>query len=207
MARCRAAADQNWSLTMVVGVAGKLGAGKSAVARLLAESGYRVIDVDRLGHRALVTERDRIVDAFGRRVLDPSGRIDRRLLGPLVFGDADARRRLDAIVHPVMVRGVETLVGVDSSGVVVDAALLYPLGLDALCDLVLWVHAPVLLRLYRALVVDRKRRATVIGAVWAQRGRRLKRPLAGVDTRNVSRCTIYNVATRGMLRRQIESIL
>ena len=195
---------------MVVGVAGKLGSGKSAVAGLLADAGWRVIDVDRLGHRALVTERDRIVDAFGRGVLDSEGRIDRRRLGPLVFGHADARRRLDAIVHPVMVRSVKTsvktLAETDPGGIVVDAALLYPMGLDSLCDLVLWVHAPLLLRLYRALVVDRKRSATVFGAVWAQRGGRLKRPPAGVDTRSVSRRTIYNVATRRMLRRQIDFI-
>ncbi len=191
---------------MVVGVAGKLGSGKSAVAGLLADAGWRVIDVDRLGHRALVTERDRIVDAFGRGVLDSEGRIDRRRLGPLVFANADARRRLDVIVHPVMVRSVKTLVEADPGGIVVDAALLYPMGLDSLCDLVLWVHAPLLLRLYRALVVDRKRSATVFGAVWAQRGGRLKRPPAGVDTRSVSRRTIYNVATRRMLRRQIDFI-
>ena len=192
---------------MVVGVAGKLGSGKSAVAGLLADAGWRVIDVDRLGHRALVTECDRIVDAFGRGVLDSEGRIDRRRLGPLVFGSADARRRLDAIVHPVMVRSVKTLVEADPSRTAIDAALLNPMGLDSLCDLVLWVHAPLLIRLYRALVVDRKRSATVFGAVWAQRGGRLKRPAAGVDTRNVSRRAIYNVATRRMLRRQIEFIV
>ena len=192
---------------MVVGVAGKLGSGKSSVAGLLADAGWRVIDVDLLGHRALATERDRIVDAFGRGVLDSEGRIDRRRLGPLVFANADARRRLDVIVHPVMVRSVKTLVAADPSRTAIDAALLNPMGLDALCDLVLWVHAPLPLRLYRALVVDRKPRATVLGAMWAQRGRRLKRPVAGVDTRSVSRRTIYNGATRGMLRRQIEFIL
>jgi len=192
---------------MVVGVAGKLGSGKSVAAGLLADAGWRVIDVDLLGHRALDTERDRIVDAFGRGVLDRDGRIDRRRLGPLVFGSADARRRLDAIVHPVMVSSVRNLVETGPSEIVIDAALLYPMGLDKLCDLVLWVHAPVLLRLYRALVVDRKPRATVCGAMWVQRGRRLKRPVEGVDTRSVSRRTIYNAATRGMLRRQMELIL
>ncbi|MDE0222230.1 MAG: dephospho-CoA kinase [Spirochaetaceae bacterium] len=192
---------------MVVGVAGKLGSGKSSVAGFLADAGWRVIDVDLLGHRALATERDRIVDAFGRGVLDSEGRIDRRRLGPLVFANADARRRLDVIVHPVMVRSVKTLVAADPGPIAIDAALLNPMGLDALCDLVLWVHAPLLLRLYRALVVDRKPRATVLGAMWAQRGRRLKRPVAGVDTGSVSRRTIYNGATRGMLRRQIEFIL
>ena len=127
---------------MVVGVAGKLGSGKSAVAGMLADAGYRVIDVDRLGHRALVTERDRIVSAFGRGILFPDGQIDRRRLGALVFRTAEARRRLEAIVHPVMVRRVTTLVTVEPAAVVIDAALLHPMGLDALCDLVLWVRAP-----------------------------------------------------------------
>ena len=192
---------------MVVGVAGKLGSGKSAVAGMLADVGYRVIDVDRLGHRALIAERDRIADAFGRDVLTPDGQIDRRRLAMLAFASAESKRRLEAIVHPVMVRSVRTLVEVEPARIVIDAALLCPMGLEALCDLVLWVRAPLLLRLYRALVVDGKRIATVLGAVWAQRGGRLKRPPASVDTRSVSRRTVYNVATRGLLRRQIGFIL
>ncbi len=192
---------------MVVGVAGKIGSGKSAVAGMLADAGYRVIDVDRLGHRALVTERDRIVDAFGRGILFPDGQIDRRRLGELVFHTEEARRRLEAIVHPVMVRGVTTLVTVERAAVVIDAALLYPMGLDTLCDLVFWVRAPLLLRLYRTLVVDGGRHAIVLRTMWAQRGRRLKRPSARVDTGSVSRRSVHNVATRGVLRRQVERIL
>lgn len=192
---------------MVVGVAGKLGSGKSAVAGVLADAGYRVIDVDRLGHRALVTERDRIVSAFGRGILFPDGQIDRRRLGALVFRTAEARRRLEAIVHPVMVRGVTALVTAAPAAVVIDAALLHPMGLDALCDLVLWVRAPLLMRLYRTLVIGGGRPATVLRTMWAQRGRRLKRRSATVDTGNVFRRSVYNVATRGVLRRQVERIL
>ena len=192
---------------MVVGVAGKLGAGKSSVARILADAGFRVIDVDRLGHRALMTERERIIDAFGGGVLDPDGQIDRRRLGALVFASVERRRRLDAIVHPVMIRRVATLVGVEPARIAIDAALLYPMGLDVLCEVVIWVRAPVLLRLFRAVVIDRGRLATVLPAMWAQRGRTLKRPPASVDTASVSSRNVYNVATRGLLRRQIEVIL
>lgn len=192
---------------MVVGVAGKLGSGKSAVAGMLADAGYRVIDVDRLGHRALVTERDRIVSAFGRGILFSDGQIDRRRLGALVFRTAEARRRLEAIVHPVMVRRVTTLVTVEPAAVVIDAALLHPMGLDALCDLVLWVRAPLLMRLYRTLAIGGGRPATVLRTMWAQRGRRLKRRSATVDTGSVFRRSVYNVATRGVLRRQVERIL
>lgn len=191
---------------MVVGVAGKLGSGKSAVAGILADAGFRVVDVDRLGHRALVTERDRIIDAFGRGILFPDGQIDRRRLGALVFRTEEARRRLEAIVHPVMVRNVAALVTVERAPVVIDAALLYPMGLDALCDVVFWVRAPLLLRLYRTVIAG-GRGATALRAAWAQRGRRLKRPSARVDTSSVLRRSVYNVATKDVLRRQVERIL
>lgn len=191
---------------MVVGVAGKLGSGKSAVAGILADAGFRVVDVDRLGHRALVTERDRIIDAFGRGILFPDGQIDRRRLGALVFRTEEARRRLEAIVHPVMVRSVAALVTVERAPVVIDAALLYPMGLDALCDVVFWVRAPLLLRLYRTVIAG-GRGATALRAAWAQRGRRLKRPSARVDTSSVLRRSVYNVATKDVLRRQVERIL
>lgn len=187
---------------MVVGVAGKIGSGKSAVAGMLADAGFRVIDVDRLGHRALVTERDRIVDAFGRSILSPDGQIDRRRLGALVFRREEARRRLEAIVHPVMVRSVTALV-TGTAYAAIDAALLYPMGLHTLCDVVFWVRAPLLLRLYRAVIVD-GRGATVLRAMWMQRGRRLKRPSAKVDTGSVLRRSVYNVATKDVLRRQVE---
>lgn len=190
---------------MVVGVAGKLGSGKSAVAGILADAGFRVVDVDRLGHRALVTERDRIIDAFGRGILFPDGQIDRRRLGALVFGTEAARRRLEAIVHPVMVRSVAALVS-ERAPVVIDAALLYPMGLDALCDVVFWVRAPLLLRLYRTVIAG-GRGATALRVAWAQRGRRLKPPSARVDTGSVLRRSVHNVATKDVLRRQVERIL
>lgn len=192
---------------MIVGVAGKLGSGKSEVAQILSDTGFRVINVDRLGHQALMSERERIVDAFGRVVLNPDGQIDRRRLGGLVFKSAEHRRRLEAIVHPVMIRRVATLVGVDPAPVVIDAALLYPMGLDTLCEVVIWVRAPLPLRLLRAVLMDGRRLDVVLATIWAQRGCTLKRLPASVDTYSGSRRSVYNVATRGLLRRQIEVIL
>ena len=62
---------------MVIGVAGKVGSGKSTVAAILASVGYKVIDVDRLGHQALITERQRIINVFGPAILGLEGQIDR----------------------------------------------------------------------------------------------------------------------------------
>lgn len=192
---------------MIVGVAGKLSSGKGVVAQILSDAGYKVIDVDEVGHQALISERERIIDAFGHEVLGTDGQIDRRRLGSLVFASVERRRRLEGIVHPVMIRQVAKLAIMESERKVIDAALLYPMGLSELCELVIWVRAPLLLRMFRAVVIDGKGLATTLRMMWAQRGQTLKQQPINVDTLSVSYRNVYNVATRGLLRRQIEVIL
>lgn len=87
----------------VIGLTGGIGSGKSAVARLLAERGAAVVDADAAAHqvyRAGTAGWTEIVAAFGREILDAAGAISRRKLGAIVFHDAAARDRLNAIVHP-----------------------------------------------------------------------------------------------------------
>ena len=70
---------------MIIGVTGKIGSGKSTVTKMLVDFGFRMINVDQLGHQALVSERERIVGAFGPEVVDDDGQIDRRHLSALIF--------------------------------------------------------------------------------------------------------------------------
>lgn len=86
-----------------VGLTGGIASGKSAVAARLAELGAVVIDADVLAREAVAPGTrglDEIVARFGRDVLDQAGSLDRAKLGKIVFGDASARRDLEAIVHP-----------------------------------------------------------------------------------------------------------
>lgn len=89
----------------VVGLTGGIGTGKSTVSRMLRELGVTVIDADAAA-RAVVepgTEGFRqVVEAFGRDVVGPDGRLDRPRLAAVVFGDATARDRLNQIVHPLV---------------------------------------------------------------------------------------------------------
>lgn len=119
-----------------VGLTGGIAVGKSFVSSVLAELGCRVFDADRIA-RAVVRPGTpalaEIVAAFGADVLAPDGTLDRAKLGALVFADAEARARLNAIVHPRvhaeqdrLLREVEAR---DPHGVaVVDAALLIESG-------------------------------------------------------------------------------
>ena len=86
----------------LIGLTGGAGSGKSTVARMLRDLGAAIVDADEATHAVYepgTPAFDEIVEAFGRDYVK-DGRIDRARLGELVFRDADARRRLNAIVHP-----------------------------------------------------------------------------------------------------------
>ena len=94
---------------MVVGVTGNYCSGKDVACEEFRTAGFTVIDVDKLGHEALVAKRDQVVEAFGEHILD-DGNISRKKLGALVFGDGEKRKRLERIVHPWMIQRVRRLV-------------------------------------------------------------------------------------------------
>jgi dephospho-CoA kinase len=94
----------------VIGLTGGIGSGKSTVSGFLAELGATVIDVDKVWHKALKpdTELGRgVVAAFGRGIVTPDGEIDRKKLGKIVFGNAEALARLNNIMHPWMYKTVK----------------------------------------------------------------------------------------------------
>ena len=88
-----------------VGLTGGIASGKTTVANLFAARGVPVIDTDVIarevvepGEPALAA----VVAAFGQQVLGADGRLDRPRMRERVFGDAQARRRLEAILHPAI---------------------------------------------------------------------------------------------------------
>ena len=131
----------------VIGLVGGIGAGKSTVARAFALLGCVVSDSDRDAKAALdePDTRDRIVAALGQGLLDGDGRIDRARLATRIFGDAEARRTLESIVHPrVHARRAAAFAAAPASdpALVIDAPLLLEAGLDAACDAVVFVDCP-----------------------------------------------------------------
>jgi dephospho-CoA kinase len=88
----------------LVGLTGGVGSGKSTVADMLRELGAEVVDADEASHAVYEPGTPgfaTVVREFGDDFVR-DGRIDRQRLGALVFGDADARHRLNAIVHPLV---------------------------------------------------------------------------------------------------------
>jgi dephospho-CoA kinase len=90
---------------LIIGLTGNIATGKSAVMRLAADRGALTIDADRLVHRIMDTDETmqaNVVAAFGSRVRLPDGRIDRKILGNIVFYDRTAMRDLEGMLHPVV---------------------------------------------------------------------------------------------------------
>jgi dephospho-CoA kinase len=133
----------------VVGLTGGMASGKSTVARVLAASGARLIEADRLGHDVLEAPeaRSALAAAFGPAVLDASGRVRRAEVARLAFASPQALARLNAISHPRLLaaaRGAldEVLAGGLRGVVALEAALLVEWDLGAWCDEVVAVVAP-----------------------------------------------------------------
>lgn len=131
-------------MNYVVGLTGGIGSGKTAVADAFAGLGVEVIDTDVLAHRLSASGQSgftAILAMFGSGMLQPDGELDRAALRRLVFADAAARGRLEAVLHPLIAaevaRQVETWRG--AYGIIVVPLLLERAGLRALADRILVV--------------------------------------------------------------------
>lgn len=154
---------------MTVGICGKYCSGKNEAARVFAARGYRIIDVDGLGHEAHEGRKEELTAAFGEGILAPDGSVSRGRLGRLVFGDRRKLRLLEEIVHPYMVERVKQILSETSGPAVINAALLFPMGLHTLCDRIIVVRAPLPARIRRALERDKLGLPAVLRRIWAQR--------------------------------------
>ena len=141
----------------VIGLTGGIGTGKSQAAMVLGDLGADVIEADRLGHEVYRPQTDgwrEVVETFGSEVLTPDGEVDRRKLGVIVFGDAEALGRLNAITHPRIRRMIQERIGrlgeIGREVVVVEAALLLEAGWRPLVDEV-WVTVAAEQRVVRRI--------------------------------------------------------
>lgn len=190
----------------VFGLTGGIASGKSAVAARLRSRGVPVIDADVLAREVVLPGTDglaAVVSAFGAGVLAEDGGLDRKKLAAMVFGDEEARRRLNAILHPriqaASLAQASALAALGEPLACYEAALLVEGGLaDAFRPLVV-VAAPEHLQLARAAARDGATDAEVRARVAAQM------PLASKVA--VADIVIHNDATLDALHAQTDLAL
>lgn len=174
---------------MRIGLTGGIGSGKSAVAELLAGHGAVIIDADLLAREAVAPGSPglaAVVDAFGPGVLAPDGGLDRPSLGRLVFADADARARLNGIVHPQVRRlAAEREAALSPSAVAVHVIpLLVETGQQEAFDLVVVVDVPPEVQLARVRARDGLGEPEARARLAAQAGRDARLAVADVVIAN-----------------------
>ena len=140
-------------------VTGGIGAGKSAVSRMLIERGVPVYFSDDMAKSLYDRDaslRDSLRRLFGERVFR-DGDVDRRALAELIFADEEKRRALEALVHPAVCRDFDAWKAErpDCALVAFESAILLDRGLpEGFADYVIYVDAPEELRLRRAMERD-----------------------------------------------------
>jgi dephospho-CoA kinase len=119
-------------MSVVIGLSGGIGSGKSTVSRMFAELGATVIDADAIVHELQAPGMpmvDQLAAEFGRRILDSAGALDRKALAAIVFADETARLRLNQIVHPrvgaLFARRLSAAIAAGAPLVVLDIPLLF----------------------------------------------------------------------------------
>jgi dephospho-CoA kinase len=176
-----------------VGLTGGIASGKSTVAAMLVELGAVLIDGDALA---------REVVARGTQLLTPEGDLDRAALGRIVFADESARRRLEAITHPLIFERYAELEAAAPAGALVvhDIPLLAEAGPDraATFDAVIVVDVPTELQVER-MVRDR-------GWTREEAESRIAAQASREDRLDIATYVIDNTGSLDDLRARVEAV-
>ena len=189
----------------VLGLTGGIGSGKTMVGAMFTELGAELIDADQMAREVVEPGQpalDEIVTSFGRDILLPDGRLDRRTLAGIVFADASARARLNAITHPRIRERMDAAIAArrDRAGVlIVDIPLLFENLRTGVVEkvIVVWVDPQTQMR----RLIERG------GLTEEEAHQRIAAQMPLDEKRRLADYVIDNRGTPAETRRQVEAIL
>ncbi len=188
----------------VLGLTGGIGSGKTMVGRMFTQLGAELIDADQLAREVVEPGQpalEEIAEGFGPSVLLPNGRLDRHKLGGIIFADASARARLNAIMHPRIRERMEAamIARREREGVLIlDIPLLFENARTGLVEkvIVVWVDPETQ---YRRLIGR--------GGLTADEARqRIAAQMPLEQKRALADYVIDNTGSREATRQQVEAI-
>ena len=190
-------------MTVRVGLTGGIASGKSTVSAILSELGAVVIDADAIAREVVARGTpglEAVVAAFGPELLTPEGDLDRPAMGALVFADPESRKRLEAIIHPLVHRRSAELEAEASDHAVVvhDIPLLAEVGRAGSFDAVVVVDAPTELQVSR-MVEDR-------GWTREEAESRIAAQASREDRLAIATYVVDNTGTLAELRERVEQV-
>ncbi len=189
---------------MLIGLCGNIGSGKSQVATCLQKLGVPVIDADQVAREVVAPGgpgHAKLLAAFGPAYFDGEGQLDRRALGALIFSDAQARQKLNGILHPIIMQTslerARAHLAAGAPAAAVEAALILEAGFAELFDVVWLVEASPERSIARIMLRDGiDREAATL---------RLQSQLPNADQRARADWIIPNNGSRAELEQQVKT--
>ena len=134
------------SKSIVIGITGRTGSGKSLACKWINETYEQVehIDCDEIGHDVLELGaiKKKLIKTFGDSIIKKE-KVNRKSLGKIVFNDADKLNELNEIVHPEICKKVEAIIKKTANTlVIVEGALIHQVGLEDICKATVCIDAP-----------------------------------------------------------------
>lgn len=137
-------------MTLIVGLTGGIGSGKSTVTKIFKDLGAKIIDVDKLGHSVILPYKPawvKIVKLFGKDILQNDLIIDRKKLGKIVFANQTLLEKLNEITHHEITKLIKKEINLAKNKtynqekvLIIDAALIYEVKIDRLMDKIIVVY-------------------------------------------------------------------
>lgn len=147
--------------TLIVGMTGQTGAGKSTVADMFRQRGVQVIDADSVAHTTMENTKECLMDlviAFSTEIIYPDATLNRERLAQICFSDPDKLKLLNKVVYPYILAAIEEQINAlclrGDEMILIDAPTLYESGLDKRCDRTLAVLADKQTRIGRIIQRD-----------------------------------------------------
>ncbi len=187
----------------VIGVTGSFGSGKSTVAGIFASYGAELIDADKLAHRVIQPEArayKRICSAFGEGFIKENKTVNREKLAKAVFRDKSLLKKLNAIIHPEVIRMIKS--GIKASKaklIILDAPLLLEAGLEEIVDKL------IVVKITRQKQFERVQKRDSLSKADISRRIRCQIPLRVLE--RLADFVIDNSGRREETKKQVEQIM
>jgi dephospho-CoA kinase len=189
----------------IIGLTGPVGAGKDEVVKILRRRRIPVIDADHLAHTLYIPQSPlwhKLVKAFGSRILNRGGKINRKKLGGMVFGDRRKLKELNRLAHPYLKKEIikiaEKQKAESSKPVVINAAVLKEIGLVDYVDEVWVVMASKEIRLKRLMKSGLSKKEAQL---------RMRSQMSRKEYIKIGTVRIENDGTRRELKKKVLALL
>ncbi|MDR1940742.1 MAG: dephospho-CoA kinase [Endomicrobium sp.] len=145
---------------MIIGLTGGIATGKSESAKHFKALGAYIIDADAISHKLTakgMPALNELVKVFGTDILMNNGCLNRKKLAEIIFADSQAKLEVEKILHAYIIAKTNAIVSAKyrKYDIVINAPLLFEVGLDRICDKIVVVWIPYLLQVKRLAARDK----------------------------------------------------